>query len=46
MRPDGTMDFSHRWPHFVSASKPFRFWAIDDQDAGDTGGNFGIPGLA
>jgi predicted alpha/beta hydrolase family esterase len=42
---DGTMDFTFQGPDFVSSSKPFRFWANDDQDSGDDGGNGGIPGL-
>jgi hypothetical protein len=41
---DGTMDFTYTGPDFVSASKPFRFWANDNQDSGDFGGNFGVPG--
>jgi pimeloyl-ACP methyl ester carboxylesterase len=40
---DGVMDFSYRGPDFVSTSKPFRFWANDDQDSGDYGGNGGVP---
>jgi hypothetical protein len=39
---DGTMDFTYNGPDFVSASKPFRFWANDNTDEGDLGGN-GIP---
>jgi hypothetical protein len=42
---DGTMDLSYQGPDFVSPSKPFRFWANDNQDAGDDGGNYGIPGF-
>jgi hypothetical protein len=41
---DGTMDFSYGGPDFVSANKPFRFWANDDQDAFDDYGD-GIPGF-
>jgi len=40
---DGTMDFSYQSPDFVSTGKPFRFWANDNQDAGDDWGS-GIPG--
>jgi hypothetical protein len=42
---DGTMDFTYQGPDFVSSSKPFRFWANDDQDSGDDGGNDGVPGV-
>jgi len=42
---DGTMDFSYAGPDQNSPSRPFRFWANDDQDAGDDGGNGGIPGV-
>jgi hypothetical protein len=41
---DGTMDFTYGGPDFVSDAKPFRFWANDNQDVGDDGGNFGVPG--
>jgi hypothetical protein len=41
---DGQMEFKYNSPDFVSASKPFRFWANDNQDDGDFGGNDGIPG--
>jgi hypothetical protein len=41
---DGTMDLTYAGPDQTSASRPFRFWANDDQDSGDFGGNFGIPG--
>jgi len=40
---DGMMDLSYQGPDFVSASKPFRFWANDVDDVGDFGGD-GIPG--
>jgi hypothetical protein len=39
---DGTMDFSFTGPDFVNADNPYRFWANDDSDWGDTTGN-GIP---
>lgn len=42
---DGTMDFKYNSPDFVSTSKPFRFWINDNRDAGDDGGNFGVPGV-
>jgi len=42
---DGTMDFSYRGPDFASVGRPFRFWVNDNQDAGDYGGNYGVPGL-
>ena len=38
------MNFTYQGPDFVSSSKPFRFWANDDQDSGDDWGT-GIPGL-
>src|SRR6202012_4101356 len=41
---DGTMDFTYNSPDFVSPSHPFRFWVNDNQDAGDFGGDFGVPG--
>jgi hypothetical protein len=41
---DGTMDFSYFGPDQTSPSRPFRFWANDDQDAGDDYGT-GVPGL-
>jgi hypothetical protein len=41
---DGTMDLSYAGPDQTSPSRPLRFWANDDQDAGDFGGNNGIPG--
>jgi hypothetical protein len=42
---DGTMDLTYDGPDFVSAGNPFRFWVNDDQDSGDDGGNYGVPGL-
>jgi hypothetical protein len=39
------MDLTYQDLDFVSASKPFRFWANDNQDIEDYGGNGGIPGL-
>lgn len=42
---DGTMDTSYAGPDQTSPSRPLRFWANDDQDAGDDGGNGGIPGV-
>jgi pimeloyl-ACP methyl ester carboxylesterase len=41
---DGVMDLSYAGPDQTSASRPFRFWANDDQDSGDFGGNGGVPG--
>jgi Concanavalin A-like lectin/glucanases superfamily len=41
---DGTMDLSYSGPDQTSLSRPLRFWANDDQDSGDYGGNDGIPG--
>jgi hypothetical protein len=43
---DGTMDFTYGGPDQTSTSRPFRFWVNDNQDSGDDGGNFGIPGAA
>jgi hypothetical protein len=42
---DGVMDFSYGGPDQTSPSRPFRFWANDNQDIEDYGGNGGIPGL-
>ena len=42
---DGVMDLSYAGPDQVSQSRPFRFRANDNQDAGDDGGNYGVPGL-
>jgi hypothetical protein len=42
---DGTMDFTYQGPDQTSSTRPFRFWVNDDQDVGDDGGNFGVPGL-
>lgn len=41
---DGVMDLSYQGPDFISASRPYRFWANDNQDDQDFGGNFGVPG--
>jgi len=43
---DGIMDLSYGGPDQTSPSRPFRFWANDNIDAGDFGGNFGVPGQA
>jgi hypothetical protein len=40
---DGVMDFTYAGPDQTSSSRPLRFWANDDSDMGDFGGN-GIPG--
>jgi hypothetical protein len=40
---DGIMDFTYAGPDQTSTSRPFRFWANDDADSGDDGGD-GIPG--
>jgi len=40
---DGILDTSYAGPDFVSPSKPLRYWANDDQDSGDDGGD-GVPG--
>jgi hypothetical protein len=40
---DGTMNFSYFGPDQTSPSRPFRFWANDNQDNGDYGGD-GVPG--
>jgi pimeloyl-ACP methyl ester carboxylesterase len=40
---DGTLDFSYFGPDQTSPSRPFRFWANDNQDIGDYGGD-GVPG--
>ncbi len=41
---DGVMDFSYSGPDQNSPSRPFRFWAADDDHYGDFGGN-GNPGI-
>jgi hypothetical protein len=41
---DGVLDLSYAGPDQTSPARPFRFWANDDQDSGDFGGNYGVPG--